>query len=189
MRVSYAWCIMKAMSKDWARLGRAVKAARLERHLTQAELATALGLDESTVQNLETARFGQGFNRMPSSARHAAQYFDWAAGSLDAILDGGEPGASVTAGPESDRPGATQALRADLPLRIVHELKGEGPLLDTTVMELPNTAPNVTLTIVVQGTPEASPEDIARGIQAWRQAERRLKDLDGPGPGDVADEA
>lgn len=180
---------MKAMSKDWARLGRAVKAARLERHLTQAELATALGLDESTVQNLETARFGQGFSRVPSSARHAAQYFSWAPGSLDVILGGGDPVLPSEAAPETPQPRPTDALRADLPLRIVHELKGDGPLLDTTVMELPNTAPNVTLTIVVQGTPDASPEDIARGIQAWRQAERRLKDLDGSDPEGIADEA
>lgn len=174
------------MGRDWVRLGLAVKAARETLGMTQVELAEALDVDESTLQNLETARYGKGFSRMPASARAAAHYFSWAEGSLEAVLSGGEP---VTAAPTEGVPPAPprsepDSIRKDLPLRIIDELRGEGPLIDTTVIELPTAGPNVSMTIVVQGTPDASPEEIKQALLAWRRAERRLQRLDDEGPVD-----
>lgn len=79
------------MAKDWKRLGQAVKRAREQRGMTQTELAEATGQDDSTIQNLETARYGRGFSRMPSSAKLVAAHFGWADHSLKDILAGGEP--------------------------------------------------------------------------------------------------
>lgn len=59
---------MGAMEKDWVKLGKAFKAAREWRGMTQEQVATAIGVDESTIQNLETARYGRGFVRMPGTA-------------------------------------------------------------------------------------------------------------------------
>ncbi|WP_181785593.1 helix-turn-helix domain-containing protein [Streptomyces phytophilus] len=79
------------MAKDWKRLGLAVKHARDDRGMTQADLAEATGQDASTIQNLETGRFGKGFSRVPSSARLVAAYFGWTDDSPRRILDGGDP--------------------------------------------------------------------------------------------------
>lgn len=79
------------MGRDWKRLGAAFKAAREGKGLKQAELAEATGQNLSTIQNLESARYGKGFVRVPSSAHLVATYLGWADGSISAVLEGGEP--------------------------------------------------------------------------------------------------
>lgn len=98
------------MAKDWKRLGQAVKRAREQRDMTQTELAEATGQDDSTIQNLETARYGRGFSRMPSSAKLVAAFFGWADHSLKDLLAGGEPTpAQLPAPPRSaPQPAATR---------------------------------------------------------------------------------
>lgn len=59
--------------------------------MTQVQVAEATGLTGSTVQNLESARYGKGFSRMPGSARILAQFFGWSDRSVKDILAGGEP--------------------------------------------------------------------------------------------------
>lgn len=79
------------MGRDWKRLGAAFKAAREGKGLKQAELAEATGQNLSTIQNLESARYGKGFVRVPSSAHLVATYLGWTDGSITTVLDGGEP--------------------------------------------------------------------------------------------------
>jgi len=79
------------MGRDWKRLGAAFKAAREGKGLKQAELAEATGQNQSTIQNLESARYGKGFVRVPSSAHLVATYLGWADGSISTVLEGGDP--------------------------------------------------------------------------------------------------
>lgn len=174
---------MGAMEKDWVRLGRAFKAARERRGMTQEQVAAAIGVDESTIQNLETARYGRGFTRTPGTAALAAAFYKWSEGDVSAVLAGGDP--TLAAGPEVEAPQreSRDLDRSDLPLRIVDELKNGGRLVDTAVIKLP-TKGDVRMTVVVRGAPDASPEEIQQALEAWRRAERKLQNL----PGDDEDE-
>ncbi|WP_327307933.1 helix-turn-helix transcriptional regulator [Streptomyces sp. NBC_01298] len=171
------------MEKDWVKLGKAFKAAREWRGMTQEQVATAIGVDESTIQNLETARYGRGFVRMPGTAPLAAAFYRWSEGDISAVLAGGDPPNPADSETEVPSPEAPDLDRSDLPLRIVDELKNGGRLVDTAVIRLP-TKGDVRMTVVVRGAPDASPEEIRQALQAWRRAERQLQDL----PNDDDDE-
>lgn len=92
------------MGKDWTRLGQAVKRAREDRGMTQVELAAATGLTDSTIQNIESARHGRGFSRMPGSARIISSYFGWTEHSVRDVLAGGEPTADNPPPPTRQEP-------------------------------------------------------------------------------------
>jgi len=173
---------MGAMEKDWVRLGRAFKVARERRGMTQEQVAAAIGVDESTIQNLETARYGRGFTRTPSTAALAAAFSRSPEGAVSEVLAGGEP-TSATTEAELQQAESSDLDRTDLPLRIVDELKNGGRLVDTAVIKLP-TKGDVRMTVVVRGAPDASPEEIQQALEAWRRAERKLQNL----PGDDEDE-
>lgn len=178
MRVAIPCGMMRAMDRDWARLAAAVKAAREARGLTQIELADRAGVAEGTVQNLESPKPRR---RIPSSLAKVEPHLGWAPGSGIRILNGGHPRLNPSEAPAE--PAASEA-RGDLPLRIVDELKGDGPLLDSAVIRLPGTRGS-RMTIVVRGEPDASPEEIQAALIAWRETERKLKrlrDNDGDDP-------
>jgi hypothetical protein len=102
---------------------------------------------------------------------------------VERVLAGGEPKlASGGAGrPAVDTTAGVAAAAAGLPLRIADELS-EGSLLDTAVIPLGGDARMV---VVVKGKPSASPEEIRRGLEAWRRAQPQLRELDESG-GDSA---
>jgi hypothetical protein len=102
-----------------------------------------------------------------------------AASSSLGVLRGGEPtlqpvthdvSAKLRAGHGDDR------LRKKLPLRIVDELESDDPLLDSTVIQLPG-ADGARMTVVVHGSPDATPEQIQEALLAWRKTEAKLHRL------------
>jgi hypothetical protein len=62
-------------------------------------------------------------------------------------------------------------VRSDLPLAISHEL-GVGDLLDTQVVELGD--PDVRMIVVVRAADGASPEQVRKALEEWRQVSMKL---------------
>ncbi|MBX9425495.1 helix-turn-helix domain-containing protein [Streptomyces lateritius] len=159
------------MDLDWTRLGKALRDARRAAPvpLTQEEMAEALGVGRSVIQLIEG---GNKYKKPTHSMRAYAARVGWEEGSIERVLAGGEPtlkGATPPA-PTPDVPAET-----GLPLRIVHELKGRGDLLDTAVIPLGDDA---SMVVVVKGKPGASVEEIERSLEAWREAQGQLMELD-----------
>jgi DNA-binding XRE family transcriptional regulator len=174
------------MEPDWARLGRAFAAARKSAGLTQAALAERIGVTRTTVQAIER---GVGADKPTGTMRSYARFVGWPDGAIEAVLAGGDP---LSALAENDAPPGRRQVAGDLPLRIVEEI-GEGPLLDTTVLDLTPDGSGARMIVVVRGAPDASPDEIRRDLLAWRRAQRHLQDLgDGDNdepPAPVADQA
>lgn len=171
---------MAVMTEDrtklqWPRLATAIRAAREARGLTQEALAALAGVAEGSVQNLES---GKPRNRMPQTLSKIEPYLGWDAGSGRLILDGGDP--VPASSPPSGGPSDTEeaGLRRKLPLRIVDELESSDPLLDSAVIQLPGTS-GARMTVVVHGSPEATPQQIQEALLAWRRAEENLRRLPG----------
>lgn len=150
------------------RLGDAVRTARKEKGWSQVQLAEAAGVSEATVQNLESGKSRKG---MPSSLPRVERALGWMPGSGDDILMGGEPTPSVV-----DETPANPAAPDGLPLRIVQELN-DGPLLDTTVLDLTPLGSDARMIVVVKGQPDATPDQIRADLLAWAKAQRRLSNL------------
>ncbi|MCP3820134.1 helix-turn-helix transcriptional regulator [Streptomyces sp. A3M-1-3] len=178
------------MGRDWARLAKAIEAARDTKGWTQVALAEAAGVSESTVQNLES---GKGRKRMPSSLPKVERALGWRPGSGEAVLAGGDPSlhepqthsgsAKLRAVAGTSASGEVSA--AELPLRIVQEL-ADGPLLDTTVMDLTPLGSDARMIVVVKGTPDASPEQIRKDLLAWAKAQRLLQSMGDDGSSEIA---
>lgn len=165
------------MDRDWTRLGKALQAARRAPSvgLTQEEMAEALGVGRSVIQLIEA---GNKYKKPTSAMRTYAARVGWADGSIERVLDGGDPIPAEASAPEGEAkqaPPAEASADAGLPLRIVHELKGQGDLLDTAVIPLGDGA---SMVVVVKGKPGASHEEIARNLEAWREAQGQLMELD-----------
>ncbi|MFC5883330.1 helix-turn-helix domain-containing protein, partial [Streptomyces virginiae] len=119
------------MDRDWARLGKALQAARKASGVTQEQLADELGVGRSVVQLIER---GKQFSKPSQTQRAFARRVGWADGSIEAVLAGGEPTVEPAATPPPVPDDALTESR--LPLRIVDELADDGALLDTTVVPL-----------------------------------------------------
>ncbi|WP_255951614.1 helix-turn-helix domain-containing protein [Streptomyces odontomachi] len=163
------------MDRDWKRLGMALQAARTEHlGLPQDELAAELATSRSTVQAIER---GDSRKKPSQTIRAYARRVGWTDDSVDRVLAGGDPAFRTSqASAEPARAADIPAVAADagLPLRIADEL-AEGSLLDTAVIPLGGDARMV---VVVKGTPGATPEEIRRGLEAWRRAQPQLQELD-----------
>lgn len=80
------------MNRDpqaWARLGHLLKQARLARGLKQSELADRASVSTASVQAAEAGTAPK--TRMPTTIGPIATALGWPAGSIDAVLEGGEP--------------------------------------------------------------------------------------------------
>lgn len=159
------------MKRDWGRLGRALADARKRTGHTQTGVAEAIGVSRTPIQAIER---GTEFDKVTGTIREYARLVGWTAESIEAVLAGGEP--RLTAEAAIPATSATASLLDDLPLRIVEEI-GEGPLLDTTVLDLGPGGSGARMIVVVRGAPDATPEEIRRDLLAWRKAQRHLADL------------
>lgn len=169
---------MAVMTEDrtklqWGRLATVIRAAREARGLSQEALAARAGVAEGSVQNLES---GKPRNRMPQTLAKIEPHLGWAAGSGRLILDGGDPIPADTDSAADDSDADPDKLRRKLPLRIVDELESDDPLLDSAVIELPGTD-GARMTVVVHGSPDATPQEIQDALIAWRKAEQSLRRL------------
>ena len=172
--------MMTAMTEDrttwqWDRLGDAIKAAREARDLRQIDLAERAGISESSVQNLES---GEPRSRTPKTLAKVEPHLGWKPGTGIAILRGKETDpegrllTEIADPPVADPP--RDVLRERLPLRVVDELESSDPLIDSQVIQLPG-IPGARMTVVVHGSPDATPEQIQEALLAWRRAEAHLQ--------------
>lgn len=161
------------MERDWARLGKAFAAAREAAALTQTEVAERIGVTRTPIQAIER---GTAFKKVTGTMRSYARVVGWTAGSIEQVLAGGDPAYEEASASAPQR----EAL-SSLPLAILDQLKGDGPLIDATVISLPSAKADVHMTIVVRGEPNATPEEIRDALLAWRRTQRRLQNLDDEG--------
>jgi DNA-binding XRE family transcriptional regulator len=155
---------MRAMERDWARLGAALQAARQARETNQVEMGHRIGISRGAIQNIERGNV----KKITPSLRAFAREVGWTPESLEVVLAGGEP---EMAAPPEERAQGDRA--ADLPLRIVREL-GEGDLLDSTVIPLSDHGDG-RMVIVVRGKPDATPDQIKQALLLWERRERQLR--------------
>lgn len=163
------------MSEDWARLGAAVREAREAKGLTQAALATEVGVGETTIANVERART----RRKTATLRAIVRVLGWTTDSIEAVLAGDAP---RPVEPDFVVPTADGPLAVDvktytgpdgMPLRIAQALT-EGATLDTTIVPL---GPGADMVVVVKGKPTASPEELRAALLAWEKREGHLERL------------
>ncbi|MEV6569992.1 helix-turn-helix transcriptional regulator [Streptomyces sp. NPDC051577] len=80
------------MNRDpnaWARLGRALKQARLAQAMDQAELAEKASVSRMSVTTAEAGTPPK--SRMPYTVPAIASALGWPPGSVETVLDGGDP--------------------------------------------------------------------------------------------------
>jgi DNA-binding XRE family transcriptional regulator len=162
--------MMGVMDLDWARLGKALQAAReaLKPKPKQEELAAELGVGRSVIQLIEG---GHEYKKPTPTIRNFARRVGWTDESVDRVLAGGEP--ILAAEPSTEVPGYYPF--PGLPLRIKHELKSEGEVVDTVVIPLGDGGSAV---VVVRNPPNATPEQRQRNLDAWLHMQAQLRELD-----------
>lgn len=155
---------MCPMDPQWERLGAAVKKARKERRITQPRLGELIGASRTVIQNIEA---GRAYSRVTGSLRELETALGWKRGSIEAILDGGDP---IPAG-EPD--GAPVVNTEGLPMRIAQTL-AEGATLDTTIVPL---SPDASMVVILKGKPDASPAELRAALEEWERKEGHLRRL------------
>ena len=156
------------MTRDWKRLGLAIKARREELGLaTQQALADAAGVKRQTVNALEK---GTERTRMPQTISLVEKALQWEPGTASRIL------ATESTGTQN---GVTARLADGMPVRIAQELSA-GQVVDTEVVELslPGT-PFKLVGILKQDAPAADmdPEELAKALQEWSRMQRAMRDI------------
>lgn len=168
---------MSAMTRDWTRLGLAIKARREELGMpTQQALADAAGVKRQTIQALES---GKQRSRMPGTIGRVEEALGWEPGTAARVLSGED---------EKPQNGATARLAEGMPARIAQELSA-GQVVDTEIVDLPLPGTPFKLVGILKhdaaGT-EASPEEMARVLREWSRVQRMLREIgnDREGPSD-----
>lgn len=163
------------MERDWVRLGRLLAEARKAIGLTQADAAARIGVTRTAIQSIE---HGDVRVKITGTMRGYARLVGWDDGSLEDVVAGGEP--APAAMPGDREPGEVERPRTlddlNLPPLIQEELR-DGQVLGTGVYDLTPEGSTAQLIVVVKGPSDATADDIRRYAQAWRQAERRIREL------------
>ncbi|MFP8944767.1 helix-turn-helix domain-containing protein [Streptomyces fenghuangensis] len=177
------------MTHDWARLGKALQAARKARGIDQVRIGELIGVGRSAVQKIERG----DMKKVTPTLRAFAAEVGWAPGSIDAVLAGREPELAAQPVLEPDSGPTVNASDLDsahLPLRIVRDLTGPGALVDATVLPLEDDDEEIgRMVIVVKGKPKADPQTIRRALEAWERQELMLRGVDDEGEPPAAEEA
>ncbi|WP_180931072.1 helix-turn-helix transcriptional regulator [Streptomyces sp. AJS327] len=147
------------MTRDWARLGQRLKAARAAREIPQQDLAETIGVKRGALHNIERGEFRKVTPTVIAYAREVG----WAEGSIERVLDGGDPverEISPVGNEPTEHAGESAGEReapSDLSLLVQQSLK-EGPLVDARVAEVTTSAGRLKATIVIRGE-EGAPMD------------------------------
>lgn len=166
------------MERDWARLGRAFAEAREAAGLKQTEVAERIGVTRTPIQTIERGGVkGKPLKKISPTMRSYARILQWTDDSIEKTLGGGSPDVKTGETAVASAPSGDANPFANLPLAIVDQLQNGGPLIEAKVIALPSTRSDVHLTIVVQGEPGASAEEIRDALFAWRKAQRHLQNL------------
>lgn len=159
---------MGSMSRDWARLGELLRAARAERGMEQQDVAESIGVKRGALHNIEHGKIA----RVTPTVVAYARLVGWIDGSIEAVLCGEDPtrrGAEpaepkVEAAPE---PATPEAAASDLSVLVQQALR-EGPLLDSRVAEVATPGGKVRATIVIRGEDGTSAEDLLAALRSLK---------------------
>ncbi|WP_267244405.1 helix-turn-helix domain-containing protein [Streptomyces sp. PR69] len=165
------------MDQDMARLGAALKASRVARRpkMTQEDAATALGVSRATVQNIER---GSRPSKVNSTIREYAALLGWSKGSVERVLAGDEPVLVQDSPGDAAQPSPAPAEdELPVPPLIRAELR-KGQVLASGVFDLTPEGSTAQLIVVVKGPNDATDEDMRRYAAAWRQTQRKLRELE-----------
>ncbi|MFD7861806.1 helix-turn-helix transcriptional regulator [Streptomyces sp. NPDC059783] len=77
--------------QDWEHLGTVIRLHRRRNRMSQSDLARATGLSLRTIGNYERGRAPGSAPIVPDGYYDVARAFNWATGSVDKVLAGGEP--------------------------------------------------------------------------------------------------
>lgn len=173
--VAQSWCMMRTMGDNWARLGAALQAARKARESNQVQMADAIGVGRSAIQNIESGRF----KKITPTIRAYADLVGWTETSAEDVLAGGEPTLRASSDEEADEPHAAAARPqppVGVPVRIARAIE-EGETLDTAVIPLSEAGGQ--MVIIVKGRRDASPDEIKKALLLWEQREMQLRSIPG----------
>lgn len=172
------------MNEDTKRLGSALQAAREGRRpkMGQAQVADALEVSRTTVQNIEGGKFA----RINATIREYARLVGWPDGAVERVLAGG-PVLAPAPQPEEDSSGAPpQFGKLGLTPEVEFELHA-GETLGSTVINLGPDEDDGHLIVVLQGKKGASADEVARIAERYRKARFYLQGLASTEPDEVAD--
>jgi transcriptional regulator with XRE-family HTH domain len=166
------------MDRDWAHFGRAVKAARLDRGMTQDDLAKAVGVGLSTVQTLE--RGSRSYAKVSATHRAIAKAVGWTEESAEVVLAGREPikvggVQAVISGDAKD--GEVDELLDDLTGRVKAALLG-GRVADATAIALDSPDEGDVVIIWKEGeTRDLTPEERRKLQKKWSRLQRAAHEI------------
>ncbi|MFF8829266.1 helix-turn-helix domain-containing protein [Streptomyces sp. NPDC015131] len=160
------------MDRDWTRLGTALRDARRAHpvQLTQEQMADDLGVSRSVIQLIEG---GQEYKKPTPTIKAYARRVGWTDDSVERVLAGGHPSLAYPDTARDPEP-AEPAADSKLPLRIQHELRQDGELVDTAVIPLGDGG---TMVVVVKNPAGATPEQRKANLSAWLEAQGELQSL------------
>ncbi|WP_202234426.1 helix-turn-helix domain-containing protein [Actinacidiphila reveromycinica] len=145
------------MTRDWARLGEKLRAARIARGVEQQDVAEAIGVKRGALHNIEKG----SIRKVTPTVLAYARTVGWTPESVDLVLDGGEPveqGVPAEAAPEPP---------SDLSARVQKSLR-EGPLIDARVAEVTTPSGRVRATIVIRGEDGTPLEDLMAALDSLK---------------------
>ncbi|MFZ3558128.1 helix-turn-helix domain-containing protein [Streptomyces sp. BH055] len=167
------------MDKDWAHLGRTFARSRREQGLKQTEAAERIGVSRGPIQTIEAG--ATEYTRITGTMRTYARLLGWMDGSIERVLEGGDPayGSAADSGVDIRIGDAEYEVKdTRLPRRIREELGDQGEVLDTAVITLPGGGRAV---VVVKGKEGGTPEEVQEALDAWLASEPHLKELGAAG--------
>ncbi|GAA3027751.1 hypothetical protein [Streptosporangium longisporum] len=115
--------------EDWARLGRQVRQRRQQLDMTQQGLAAAGAPSVTVISKIEGARPGPYDGKIIVRLERALQ---WAPGSIDAILNGGEPS---PVDKDATSPLEIATVKAAIPQAAETVIPPSGPVSGTALNE------------------------------------------------------
>ncbi|MFD7410653.1 helix-turn-helix domain-containing protein [Kitasatospora purpeofusca] len=164
------------MSRDWARLGRLLRAGREAAGRTQDDLGTEIGVTRNAIAAIEAG----AAKRITPTIRSYARAVGWSDTAVDAVLAGDDPfvaegSAAPSAAAETAARAIADALLARLPQRVLQEL-ADGHVIDTDLLDLrPDGSVALMALVLERGTDLPSPDRVREDLREWSQVQRRLR--------------
>lgn len=149
-----------------ATVGEAVATRRIRLGMRQRDLATAAGVSETTIRNIEAGRIGGRPTKWPL----VELALRWAPGSFETLLAGGQP---QEVAPPAARPPADTAWADRMPRRIRDELT-EHELFDSAVVDVGDDL-RVIVVAVETGPPPGDRAGRLRRVERWEGVLGRLR--------------
>ncbi|MEY9937355.1 helix-turn-helix domain-containing protein [Streptacidiphilus sp. MAP5-3] len=166
------------MDHAWPALATAIAARREAIPLTQDELAEAMNVGRSTVQKLENPR--TTYTKIQPIHREVAYQLGWTRGSIEQVLEGGEP---TLRADEAPSPSATQSasMPSGTPQRIRRALTG-GEVIDTELIPIDDDSDSGLVMMIKQGDRELPEDKMDLIMHRWVRLTRIARDLYGEDP-------